>query len=82
MGVFLGVVVGELEMTAVDPSFREQVRSMLRPNTSILFVVTAIRPEQAIAALSQYGGATLRCSLATGDIAELWDGLHTPQVRA
>jgi uncharacterized membrane protein len=81
-GVLLGVVMGEVEMSGIDSSFPEQIKSMLKPATSVLFVVVGrSRPEWAVEALSQYGGTTLKCSLERDDMAELWGALDGERAR-
>jgi uncharacterized membrane protein len=81
-GALLGVVTGEVAMSGIDPGFWEQIRAMLQPATSILFVaVGRSRPERAVEALSQYGGAVLNCSLGGADMAELWGALNGEHTR-
>jgi uncharacterized membrane protein len=73
-GALLGVVTGEVEICGIDASFRDQIKGMLKPATSILFVVVErSRPERAVEALSQYGGTVLKYSLAMEGMAELRD---------
>src|SRR6476619_4386772 len=75
-GALLGVVMGESEMRGIPSSCREQVKGLLNPGSSCLFVVVGrVSPERAIEALSQYGGAALKCTLATDAVAELRDAL-------
>lgn len=81
-GVLLGVVMGEVQMSGIAPSFRDRIRGMLTPATSILFVVVGrSRPERVVKALSQYGGTALKCSLVRDDMAELWDELNGEPAR-
>jgi uncharacterized membrane protein len=81
-GVLLGVMTGAVEMSAIDSSFREQIKGVLTPATSILFVVVErVSPEQVVAALSQYGGTALKCSLARNGMAELRDALDGEHTR-
>src|SRR5204863_6673032 len=37
-GGLLGVVMGEVEMGGIDASFRQRVKAMLRPGTSVVFI--------------------------------------------
>ena len=75
-GALLGVVMGECEMSGIDSSFREQIKDMLKPGTSVLFIVVGrVSPELAIDALSHYGGTALKCSLAKDGLAQLRDAL-------
>ena len=81
-GALLGVVMGESEMSGIGSSFRERIKGVLKPGTSILFIVVGrAGPEQAIEALSQYGGAVLTNPLSKADMAELWDALNGEHVR-
>jgi uncharacterized membrane protein len=81
-GVLLGVVMGQVEWSGIDPSFRAQIKRTLTPGTSILFVVVGgMRAGRAIEAVSQYGGAALKCPLAKGDMGELWDALDGEHAR-
>ena len=81
-GVVLGVVMGEVETTGIESSFRDQISGMLKPATSVVLVVVgSVRPEQAIEALSQYGGAAVRCSLGSASIAEIRDTLNGEHAR-
>jgi uncharacterized membrane protein len=81
-GALLGVAMGECEMSGIDLSFREQVKGMLKPGTSVLFIVVGrVSPERAIEALSQYGGTALKCSLAKDGMAELRDALDGEHAR-
>jgi uncharacterized membrane protein len=82
-GVLLGVVMGEVEMSGIDSSFRKQIKRMLKPGTSILFIVVGrLKPERVMEAVSQYGGTALKCSLAEDGTAELWDALDGEHAHA
>jgi uncharacterized membrane protein len=76
-GMLLGAVMGEADISGFDPVFRDRIRGMLAPGTSVLFaVVGGVRPERALEALSQYGGTALECPLARDEMAELWETLN------
>jgi uncharacterized membrane protein len=76
-GMLLGAVMGEVEISGFDQVFRERIRGMLSPGTSVLFaVIGGMRPERAREALSQYGGTALGCPLARDGMAELWEALN------
>lgn len=71
-GVLFGVLMGEIESTAIDSEFRDQVKSLLKPGTSMLFIAAErVSPETATEALSQYGGTALSSALADEGMAEL-----------
>ena len=63
--------------SAVNKEFEEQVRAMLQPGTSALFmVVEKVTPDKAVEALSRYGGTVLKSSLSNEAQQELQDALH------
>jgi len=77
VGAGLGALFGKLEKTGVDREFQEQVRDMLQPGTSALFlVVEKVTPDKAIEGLSQFGGTVLKSSLSKEAEKELQDALH------
>src|ERR1041385_1351202 len=64
IGAGFGALFGKLEKTGVDKAFQEQVRDMLKPGTSALFlVVEKVTPDKAVDALKQFGGTVLKTSL-------------------
>jgi uncharacterized membrane protein len=72
IGAGFGALFGKLEKTGVDKAFQEQVRDMLKPGTSALFlVVEKVTPDKAIEALKQYGGTVLKTSLSEDTEAQL-----------
>jgi|GEM_PF-1097737 len=63
-GVIFGVVMNEAEPSELDLSFRQQVKGLLRPGSSVLLVaVRRITQETVLTAVSQYGGKALTCPL-------------------
>ena len=65
IGAGFGALFGKLEQTGVDKAFQEQVRDMLKPGTSALFlVVEKVTPDKAVDALKQFGGTVLKTSLS------------------
>jgi uncharacterized membrane protein len=65
VGAGVGALVGKLAKAGIDRNFEEQVRDMLKPGTSALFlVVEKVTPDKATAALGQYGGRVLKSSLS------------------
>jgi uncharacterized membrane protein len=77
VGAGLGAVMGKLEKTGIDKRFQQQVRDMLQPGTSALFlIVEQVTPDKAVAALSKYGGTVLKSSLSAETEADLQAALH------
>jgi len=77
VGAGLGALMGKLEKGAIDKAFATQVREMLQPGTSALFlIVEKVTPDKAIAALSQYGGTVLKSSLSEDAERQLQEALH------
>jgi uncharacterized membrane protein len=72
VGAGFGALFGKLEKTGVDKAFQEQVRDMLKPGTSALFlVIEKVTPDKAIEALRPYGGTVLKTSLSEETEKEL-----------
>src|SRR4051812_22486064 len=85
VGAGLGALFGKIEKTGIDKQFQEQVRDLVKPGTSALFlVIEKVTPDKAVAALEQFGGTVLKSSLSKDAEAELQDALHgeTPAVPA
>ena len=77
VGAGLGALMGKVEKTGIDREFQRQVRDMLQPGTSALFlIVEKATPNKAVAALSRYGGTVLKSSLSEHAEAELQEALH------
>jgi uncharacterized membrane protein len=72
IGAGFGALFGKLEKSGVDKAFQEQVREMLKPGTSALFlVVEKVTPDKAIEHLRPFGGTVLKTSLSEEVEAEL-----------
>jgi uncharacterized membrane protein len=77
MGAGMGALFGKLEKSGINKEFQEQVRGMLKPGTSALFlVVEKVTPDKAVAALSKYGGTVLKSSLSEDTEQKLQAALH------
>ena len=77
IGAGLGALMGKLAKTSIDKQFQDQVRDMLQPGTSALFLLLEkVTPDKAVEAMSQYGGTVLKTSLSKEDEKELQDALH------
>jgi uncharacterized membrane protein len=65
VGAGMGALMGKVAKTGIDKQFQDEVRDMLQPGTSALFlVVEKVTPDKAIDALSQFGGKVLKSSLS------------------
>jgi uncharacterized membrane protein len=76
----MGALMGKLQKTGIDRDFQDQVREMLKPGTSALFLILEkATPDKAIAAMSKFGGTVLKSSLSEDAEHELQDALHGQQ---
>ena len=72
VGAGLGALMGKVAKAGIDKDFQDQVREMVQPGTSALFlVVEHVPPEKAVEALSQFGGTVLKSTLSKKAAAEL-----------
>jgi len=77
LGAGLGALMGKIEKSGIDEEFQDQVRGLLKPGTSALFlVVEKVTPDKAVAAMSTYGGTVLKTSLSADTEAALQEALH------
>jgi uncharacterized membrane protein len=77
LGAGFGALMGKLEKSGIDREFQEQVRDMLKPGTSALFmVVETLTPEKAVASVNQFGGTVLKSSVSEQAQARLQEALH------
>jgi uncharacterized membrane protein len=77
IGAGMGALMGHLTKSAIDNQFREQVRDMLKPGTSALFLMLEkVTPDKAVEAMRQYGGTVLKTSLSKEDERALQEELH------
>jgi uncharacterized membrane protein len=83
IGAGLGAMMGKIEKSGIDKEFQQQVRDMLQPGTSALFVVAEkVTPDKAVEALSKFGGTVLKSSLSKQAEKSLQDALHGESVAA
>ena len=83
VGAGLGALMGKVTKTSIDQQFQDQVRGMVQPGTSALFLMLEkATPDKAVEALSKYGGTVLKTSLSKDDEQELQDALHGSQTPA
>jgi uncharacterized membrane protein len=77
IGAGMGALMGKFAKTSIDKQFQEQVRGMLQPGTSALFLmVEKVTPDKAVDAMSKYGGTVLKTSLSKQDEQDLQEALH------
>ena len=77
IGAGLGALMGKIEKSGLDKEFINQVRDMLQPGTSALFIVVEkVTPDKAVAAMSKFGGTVLKSSLSEDAEKELQEALH------
>src|SRR3954467_13573811 len=77
VGAGMGAIMGKVTKSGIDKQFETQVRDMLQPGTSALFlVVEKVTPDKAVEGLAQYGGTVLKSSLSKETEAELQEALH------
>ena len=66
-----------LDKGSIDKQFQDQVRAMLKPGTSALFmVIEKATPDKALAALSKFGGTVIKTSLSEEATAAIQKELH------
>jgi uncharacterized membrane protein len=81
LGAGFGALMGKLQKTGIDQEFQDQVRDLLQPGTSALFlIVEKVTPDKAVEALSKFGGTVLKSSLSKDAEAELQEALHGDEV--
>ena len=77
IGAGLGALMGKVTKSGIDRAFQDQVRDLLKPGTSALFLmVEKVTPDKATEALSKFGGTVLKTSLSKEGEKELQDALH------
>ena len=77
VGAGLGALMGKMTKTGIDKQFQEQVRGLIEPGTSALFLmVEKVTPDKAVEAMSKYGGTVIKTSLSKEGEKELQDALH------
>jgi uncharacterized membrane protein len=77
IGAGFGALMGKITKSGVDKAFQDQVRDMVKPGTSALFLmVEKVTPDKAVDAMSKYGGTVLKTSLSKEGEADLQDALH------
>jgi uncharacterized membrane protein len=79
IGAGLGALFGAIAKAGIDKQFQREVRDMVQPGTSALFlVVDKITPDKAVEALSQFGGRVVKTSLSKDAERQIQEALHGP----
>jgi uncharacterized membrane protein len=69
--------MGHFAKASIDKQFQEQVRGMVQPGTSALFLMLEkVTPDKAVEAMSKYGGTVLKTSLSKDTEDQLQSALH------
>jgi uncharacterized membrane protein len=77
VGAGLGALMGKVTKTGIDRQFQDQVRGMLQPGTSALFLMLEkVTPDKATEAMSKFGGTVLKTSLSKEGEKNLQEALH------
>jgi uncharacterized membrane protein len=77
VGAGLGALMGKVEKVGIDKQFEQQVKDMVQPGTSALFlVVEHATPDKAVEAMAPFGGTVLKSSLSKDAEKELQQALH------
>jgi uncharacterized membrane protein len=80
VGAWMGGLMGTMARSRIDKQFREQVRDLIQPGTSALFLLLEkVTADKAVEAMSKYGGTVLRTSLSAEDEKALQEALHGSQ---
>jgi uncharacterized membrane protein len=77
VGAGLGALMGKVTKSGISKEFQDQVRGLLQPGTSALFLmVEKVTPDKAVEAMSKYGGTVLKTSLSKDGERELQEALR------
>ncbi len=77
IGAAMGGLMGKMGKSAVDKQFQDQVRGLLKPGTSALFmIVEQMTTDKALDALSKFGGTVIKSNLSKEAEQELQQELH------
>jgi len=77
VGLDLGGVFAKIERGGINRAFQQQVRDMVTPGTSALFLfISANDPDRAVALLSNFGGHVVEVSLSDQQETRLQHAVH------
>ena len=78
LGAGMGAIMGKVAKSGIDKQFQDQVRDMLQPGTSALFmIIEKVTPDKAVEAMSKYGGKVLKTSLSEETTKQINEELHS-----
>ncbi|HEY2167433.1 MAG TPA: DUF1269 domain-containing protein [Jatrophihabitantaceae bacterium] len=76
VGAGLGAIMGLIDKAGIDQEFQAQVRDMLQPGTSALFIIAEeVTLDKAVDALAKFGGTVLKTSLSKDTEKQLQEAL-------
>jgi uncharacterized membrane protein len=77
IGAAMGALFGAIEKAGIDHHFQQEVRDMVQPGTSALFlVVDKVTADKAVEALGRFGGRVLKTSLSHEAEQQLQEALY------
>jgi uncharacterized membrane protein len=77
IGASFGALFGKLEQAGIDKEFQAQVRELLSPGSSALFLMLEKEhPDRALGTLRRHGGTVLQTTLSPETAAKLQAALH------
>ena len=83
IGAGMGALMGKFTKSSIDKQFQEQVRGMIKPGNSALFLMLEkVTPDKAVEAMSKYGGTVLKTSLSKETEDQLQAALHGGEATA
>ena len=77
VGLDLGGVLGKIEKSGVNRAFQQQVRDMVTPGSSALFMfISKTDPERTLSLLGNFGGQVVEVPLSDEQEARLRQAIH------
>jgi uncharacterized membrane protein len=77
VGAGLGALMAKVAKSGIDREFQVQVRDLLQPGTSALFLlVDRVPPDKVVEPLQRYGGTVLKSSISKDQERELQAALQ------
>jgi uncharacterized membrane protein len=79
IGAALGALIGAITKVGIDKRFQQDVRDMVQPGTSALFlIVDKVTPDKTIEALRKFDGRVLKTSLSQDAERQIQEALYGP----
>lgn len=77
VGFDLGAVLAKIEKSGINRAFQQQVRDMVTPHSSALFLfISKADPARAVALLSNFDGRVVELTLSDEQEARLHQAIH------